>query len=185
MRIQDLTPDTLAVPLTSVLGFPWQQEKPPMLKHAPRLLDDSPGESPVQEEGISAPEPDPRGRRHKGCARLTSRKEEAKHGWSSCYQHLLPTLSGFPMAFLGSPRLPRGLPGGVPSFLMAFLGESPASPGPSWGAHNNGSPLGNLIPASHTKRYHLWLLGPCHTAGSRHRALSLDFQLVPASWVPR
>lgn len=55
------------------------------------------------------------------------------------YQHVLsPLLSGFPMAFLG----------GVPSFLVAFLGESPASPGlpggvPSFpgallGAHGNG-----------------------------------------------
>lgn len=29
---------------------------------------------------------------------------------------------------------------------MTFLGKSPASPQPSWGAYSNGCPMGNLNP---------------------------------------
>lgn len=116
MRVR---PDTCAFLLTSVPGFPRQQEYTNML---PRLLAGSPGESPVQEEGNSTPEPNPRGRRHRDVpdSRPIGRRQNTVVIWVSA-----PPTNSF--------WLPHDLPGGVPSLLMAFLGESPVSPEPSRG----------------------------------------------------
>lgn len=85
----------------------------------------------------------------------------------------------------GSPQLHFGLPGGVPNFSLNFLGESPASPGPSQGAHSHAALLGNPIPGSHTMCCQLWLLRPCYTCWIQGPGLSnLISSFVPTFWVP-
>lgn len=96
-------------------AFPGNWKNHPCWDMHSRLLADSPGEWPVQEECISTPGPDPRGGRHRDVPDSCLIWRRQNTGWSSWHQYLLP------------PRfwLPHGLPG-----------ESPASSWPSWESPN-------------------------------------------------